>query len=137
MISGYAQNGQGTKAVQIFESMLKSSLAPDHISYVAVLSGCSHSGLVMEGKQDFDSMTKDQEDAKKMIDEMPMEACASAWGALAHVVPMNGGKLVLVANESLPRISGTRLIMDLVLHLLDLDMALLVLTVLLSFLLTV
>ncbi|KAF9601993.1 hypothetical protein IFM89_024539 [Coptis chinensis] len=112
MISGYAQNGQGTKAVQIFESMLKSGLAPDHISYVAVLSGCSHSGLVMEGKQYFDSMTKDHgisptsehfacmvdllgragllEDAKKMIDEMPMEACAGAWGALLSACRTHG-----------------------------------------------
>ncbi|KAF9604357.1 hypothetical protein IFM89_006364, partial [Coptis chinensis] len=86
MISGYAQNGQGTKAAAFFESMLKSSLAPDHISYVAVLSGCSHSGLVIEGKQYFDSMTKDQD----------LTHCAVKH--LFELDPKHSGSYVLLAN---------------------------------------
>ncbi|MCI54153.1 pentatricopeptide repeat-containing protein, partial [Trifolium medium] len=38
--------------------MLTTKCKPDHISYVSVLSGCSHMGLVDEGKHYFDSMTR-------------------------------------------------------------------------------
>ena len=39
--------------------MLEMKCSPDHISYVSVLSACSHAGLVTEGKQCFYSMTED------------------------------------------------------------------------------
>ncbi|KAL5539503.1 hypothetical protein UlMin_045990, partial [Ulmus minor] len=59
LMSGYAQNGQGRKVIEIFEDMLSMDCNPDHISYTSVLSGCSHSGLVTEGKHYFSSMNKD------------------------------------------------------------------------------
>ncbi|KAL9679680.1 hypothetical protein QQ045_017546 [Rhodiola kirilowii] len=58
MISGYARHGQGNKALQVFEQMKKSAQQPDHVTFVGVLSACSHVGLAEEGFQHFKSMTK-------------------------------------------------------------------------------
>lgn len=104
MMAGYAQNGKGKKVIEIFEDMLKMKCRPDHISFVALLSGCSHSGLVTEGKLYFNSMTKDfcmsprhehfacmvdllgrsglLEEAKSLIDGMPFKPTVDIWGAL-------------------------------------------------------
>ncbi|KAJ7948045.1 Pentatricopeptide repeat-containing protein [Quillaja saponaria] len=104
ILAGYAQHGQGWKVIEIFENMLKMDSIPDHISYVSVLSGCSHSGLVAEGKHYFNSMTKDfgisptcehfacmvdllgraglVDEAMKLIDGMPFKPNAAIWGAL-------------------------------------------------------
>lgn len=104
MMAAFAQNGLGNKAIETYEAMLRTECKPDHISYVAVLSGCSHMGLVVEGKNYFDSMTQvfgisptnehfacmvdllgragllDQ--AKNLIDGMPFKPNATVWGAL-------------------------------------------------------
>ena len=104
IMAGYAQNGHGKKVIEIFENMLKTDCKPDHISFVSVLSGCSHSGLINEGKHYFSSMTKDfgisptsehfacmvdllgraglLEEAKNLIDELPSRPNAAIWGAL-------------------------------------------------------
>ncbi|KAE8037377.1 hypothetical protein FH972_009966 [Carpinus fangiana] len=104
IMAGYAQNGQGRKVIDIFENMLKMKCSPDHISYVSVLSGCSHSGLITEGKHYFYSMTKDfgisptsehfacmvdllgraglLEEAKNLINGMPFKPNVAIWGAL-------------------------------------------------------
>ncbi|KAK9267908.1 hypothetical protein L1049_010345 [Liquidambar formosana] len=56
MIYGYAQNGRGDEAVRLYEDMIKSGQRPDGITFVAVLTACSHSGLVDEGIEIFNSM---------------------------------------------------------------------------------
>ncbi|KAL9685647.1 hypothetical protein QQ045_023098 [Rhodiola kirilowii] len=49
MIHGYAQNGHGDKAVSLYESMIQSDSKPDAITFVSVLTACSHAGLVDKG----------------------------------------------------------------------------------------
>lgn len=56
MIHGYAQNGFGEKAVELFEYMLTTKQKPDSVTFIAVLTGCSHSGLVDEAVTFFNSM---------------------------------------------------------------------------------
>ncbi|PIA36876.1 hypothetical protein AQUCO_03200086v1 [Aquilegia coerulea] len=56
MILGYGQHGLGEKALSMFQAMSKSDMSPDAITFVAVLSACSYSGLVDEGIQIFESM---------------------------------------------------------------------------------
>ncbi|KAJ4963344.1 hypothetical protein NE237_023283 [Protea cynaroides] len=112
MMTGYAHNGQGKKVIEIFEEMLKLDMAPDHISYIAILSGCSHSGLISEGQYYFDFMIKDHglcprsehfvcmidllgragflEQAKNLIDNMPIKPSASIWGALLGACRIHG-----------------------------------------------
>nr|GMD31916.1 pentatricopeptide repeat-containing protein At4g02750-like [Ipomoea batatas] len=59
MIMGYAQHGHGVAAMAMFHQMQKARFLPDRISFLGVLQGCSHSGLVNEGKQYFLAMQTD------------------------------------------------------------------------------
>ena len=59
LISGYAQHGQGHKALECFERMQTEGLSPDEITFVCVLSACSHSGLLNEAKIVFQNMTRE------------------------------------------------------------------------------
>ncbi|CAI9289880.1 unnamed protein product [Lactuca saligna] len=49
MISGYAQHGYGKKALEIFEEMRKENIKMDDITFIGVISACTHAGLVNEG----------------------------------------------------------------------------------------
>eukprot|EP01018_Ginkgo_biloba_P022802 Gb_33439 [translate_table: standard] len=57
MIVGYAQNGNGKYALQLFEQMQLAHFKPNHVTFIGVLTACSHTGLVDEGWHYFDSMT--------------------------------------------------------------------------------
>ncbi|KAM7264337.1 hypothetical protein ACFE04_002020 [Oxalis oulophora] len=57
MISGYARHGYGDRALKIFAEMNCSGPPPDHVTFVGVLSACSHVGLVDEGFRHFESMS--------------------------------------------------------------------------------
>lgn len=104
MIIGFAQNGYGNEALELFREMVDSGEKPDHITMIGVLSACGHAGLVDEGRHYFSSMTRDfgvaplrdhytcmvdllgragfLEEAKSMIEEMPMEPDSIIWGSL-------------------------------------------------------
>ncbi|KAL9670149.1 hypothetical protein QQ045_007700 [Rhodiola kirilowii] len=56
MILAYSNHGHGKDALHIFGQMLKFGIKPDEITFVAVLSACSHSGLVKKGQCIFNSM---------------------------------------------------------------------------------
>ncbi|KAG0537375.1 hypothetical protein BDA96_03G143800 [Sorghum bicolor] len=58
MITALQQHGHGMQAIDVFENMLENGIPPDHITFVSVLSSCSHSGLVEQGRKYFDSMTQ-------------------------------------------------------------------------------
>ncbi|XP_010531326.1 PREDICTED: pentatricopeptide repeat-containing protein At4g37170-like isoform X2 [Tarenaya hassleriana] len=54
MILGYAQNGKGLNALELFKIWKKEcDFRPDHVSFTAVLSACVHSGLVEKGLEYF------------------------------------------------------------------------------------
>ncbi|XP_042478171.1 pentatricopeptide repeat-containing protein At4g39530-like isoform X4 [Macadamia integrifolia] len=59
MISGYAHHGLGEEALVLFHRMTKVGLKPDGITFIGVLTACSHVGLVKEGLQYFESMQND------------------------------------------------------------------------------
>ncbi|KAL0403502.1 UNVERIFIED_CONTAM: Pentatricopeptide repeat-containing protein, chloroplastic, partial [Sesamum radiatum] len=56
MILGYGQHGMGEKAIRLFHSMREIGINPDAITFVAVLSACSYSGLINEGLEIFEQM---------------------------------------------------------------------------------
>ncbi|KAK6137908.1 LOW QUALITY PROTEIN: hypothetical protein DH2020_028366 [Rehmannia glutinosa] len=56
MILGYGQHGMGEKAIVLFNSMRECGINPDAITFVAVLSACSYTGLANEGLEIFESM---------------------------------------------------------------------------------
>eukprot|EP01018_Ginkgo_biloba_P030661 Gb_29995 [translate_table: standard] len=104
MIAGYGMNGHGEDALALFSQMQQAGLKPDHVTFVCVLSACSHSGLVDEGWQYFECMTQDYcitprmehyacmvdllgrvghlNEAHTLIKNMPFEPGNSVWGAL-------------------------------------------------------
>ncbi|KAI3899925.1 hypothetical protein MKW92_000478, partial [Papaver armeniacum] len=58
LISGYALNGYGKEAIKIFEEMEVKGLYPDQVTFVGVLSACSHAGLIDHGIKFFKLMTE-------------------------------------------------------------------------------
>lgn len=58
IIFGYSQHGQGEKSLNAFKLMLNEGEVPDEITFIGVLSSCSHMGLVEEGKRHYNLMRK-------------------------------------------------------------------------------
>jgi pentatricopeptide repeat protein len=63
VIAGLGRNGRGEDAVRAFRDMVETSrntkrseARPDAVTFVALLSACSHSGLVAEGRELFAEM---------------------------------------------------------------------------------
>ncbi|XP_024970900.1 pentatricopeptide repeat-containing protein At3g47530 isoform X1 [Cynara cardunculus var. scolymus] len=59
MISGFASNGRGREAISVFREMERTGIPPDEQTFTALLSGCSHSGLLDEGRLIFDRMQRE------------------------------------------------------------------------------
>lgn len=57
MIVGYGVHGRGNEAIQFFEKMLTAGVQPNSITFLGLLCGCSHQGLVEEGVNYFHQMT--------------------------------------------------------------------------------
>ncbi|XP_026413074.1 putative pentatricopeptide repeat-containing protein At2g01510 [Papaver somniferum] len=58
MIAAYARNGDGEATFKSFKELEKSGLQPDQVTFLSILSACSHCGLVTEGLQYFDCMSR-------------------------------------------------------------------------------
>nr|XP_043620075.1 putative pentatricopeptide repeat-containing protein At5g09950 [Erigeron canadensis] len=58
MISGYARHGHGDESLKIFKKMKLEGQLPDHVTFIGVLSACSHMGLVDQGFEHFNDMSK-------------------------------------------------------------------------------
>ncbi|EFJ09785.1 hypothetical protein SELMODRAFT_129287 [Selaginella moellendorffii] len=59
IVAGYAWNGHGQKSTEMFRAMELQGEIPDEISFVNVLTGCSHGGLLRRGWVYFQSMQRD------------------------------------------------------------------------------
>ncbi|XP_026449336.1 putative pentatricopeptide repeat-containing protein At1g17630 [Papaver somniferum] len=106
MIAGYGMHGLANEALATFREMVKLGSKPDVVTFVAVLSACSHAGLVTEGRKLFDQMssefmiTPDMEhyscivdllgragllqEANELTDKMTFEPDECVWGALLN-----------------------------------------------------
>ncbi|XP_057950094.1 pentatricopeptide repeat-containing protein At2g13600-like isoform X2 [Malania oleifera] len=49
IITGYAVHGLGSHALEIFHQMMGMGIQPNEVTFVSILTACSHSGLVEEG----------------------------------------------------------------------------------------
>ncbi|XP_057458218.1 pentatricopeptide repeat-containing protein At2g27610 [Lotus japonicus] len=61
MISGYAQNGQAKKALDVFEEMQNLNLDIDAVTFIGVITACTHAGLVDQGQYYFNVMINDHQ----------------------------------------------------------------------------
>eukprot|EP00257_Ricinus_communis_P021958 XP_015581556.1 pentatricopeptide repeat-containing protein At1g08070, chloroplastic [Ricinus communis] len=104
LIQGLANNGQGKRALEYYQLMRESNVEPNDVTFIGVLSACSHVGLVDEGREFFDSMSKEFsiqprmehygcmvdilgraaliEEAYLFIKKMPIPANAVIWRTL-------------------------------------------------------
>ncbi|KAL6569039.1 hypothetical protein OROGR_000764 [Orobanche gracilis] len=58
MIFGLSQNGFGLEAINLFEQMQVEGARPDDVTFVNILSACSHMGLVDKGREYFQLMSE-------------------------------------------------------------------------------
>lgn len=56
MIEGYGSHGLGIDALNLFHQMMSEAVIPNNVTFLSLLSACSHSGLVSEGCEIFYSM---------------------------------------------------------------------------------
>ncbi|KAF6140800.1 hypothetical protein GIB67_042213 [Kingdonia uniflora] len=104
MIGGLAYSGFANDAINLFMKMKDASVKPNDVTFVGVLTACTHAGLVELGYSLFDSMKMDHgiipkaehcacivdllckrgrlEEAYKFICKMEMEPNAVIWGTL-------------------------------------------------------
>lgn len=59
LISGYGLNGRVYEVLDSFHQMINEGIRPNQITFLAVLSACSHGGLVDKGWEYFSSMMRD------------------------------------------------------------------------------
>ncbi|KQK12722.1 pentatricopeptide repeat-containing protein At2g02980, chloroplastic [Brachypodium distachyon] len=111
MIVAYANHSYGREAISLFEEMKKQGIKPDDVTFLGVLYACSHSGLVSEGLQYFDSMREfglvpgikhygcvadllarsgQLDRAYEFIDELPIKPTAILWRTLLSACGSRG-----------------------------------------------
>jgi pentatricopeptide repeat protein len=56
LILGYGMQREGHLSLKLFDEMIANNIKVDHVTMVAVLSACSHSGLVTQGQLRFAEM---------------------------------------------------------------------------------
>ncbi|GAV84901.1 PPR domain-containing protein/PPR_2 domain-containing protein/DYW_deaminase domain-containing protein, partial [Cephalotus follicularis] len=84
MIFGYGIHGHGMEALSIFHDMLASGLKPDDVTFICLLSACSHSGLVMEGEFYFNAMSQEYNIIPRMDHYLCMADLLSRAGLLSQ-----------------------------------------------------
>ncbi|CAH2049783.1 unnamed protein product [Thlaspi arvense] len=50
MLGGYGHHGKAVEAMKVFDEILKNNLSPDKVTFISLLSACSHDGWVDKGK---------------------------------------------------------------------------------------
>ncbi|KAL4356321.1 hypothetical protein AHAS_Ahas09G0075000 [Arachis hypogaea] len=112
MISGHGIHGQPTNAVKLFNRMENEGFRPNEVTFLAVLSACSHGGLVIEGMEIFKSMVCKYafspqvehygslidllgragmlHEAHKLIESLPIKGDATAWRTLLSACRVYG-----------------------------------------------
>ncbi|GKU86499.1 hypothetical protein SLEP1_g1015 [Rubroshorea leprosula] len=56
MINANGMHGRGRAAIDLFNKMEEEKIIPDHVTFLALLYACSHSGLTNEGRRVFELM---------------------------------------------------------------------------------
>ncbi|CAN6442962.1 unnamed protein product [Victoria cruziana] len=115
-IAGHAVHGYGSYAIRLFEELRKSSVEPDEISFIGVLSACSHAGLIDEGRYYFNLMTVQYglepkvqhygclvdllsrsgrvEEASVLVKNMPVKPNDVVWRALLGACKTHGNVVI-------------------------------------------
>ncbi|CAH8354337.1 unnamed protein product [Eruca vesicaria subsp. sativa] len=120
MIAGYALNGIFHQALELFNEMIDLDYKPNHITFLAVLQACAHSGSLEKGWEYFLTMKElykinpglehyscmvdllgrkgKLEEALELIRNMSCKPDAGIWGALLSACKIH--RNVKVAEEA-------------------------------------
>ncbi|URE44839.1 phospho-2-dehydro-3-deoxyheptonate aldolase [Musa troglodytarum] len=138
MISGYGIHGYAREAIDVFGEMEKMGVRPNDATFLAILSACSHSGMVTEGKELFDKMkiysisptlkhyacmvdllgrSGHLSEAEAMVLKMPVKPDGGIWGALLGACKIHddvamGERVARKALESEPENDGYYILMS-------------------------
>ncbi|KAI6674697.1 hypothetical protein NL676_002603 [Syzygium grande] len=104
MITGFAAHGHAEEALGLFHQIESTRFRPDKVTFLGVLSACSHAGLLSEGQEYFKDMERKfgiapqiehyacmvdlygrdglLKEAYELITTMPMVPNEATWGAL-------------------------------------------------------
>lgn len=103
MLVGYSKHGMGKEVVELFSTMrTENKVKPDNVTFLSVLSGCSHGGMEERGLKFFDEMESSLEpeiehygcivdmlgrsgrleEALEFVKKMPLEPTSAIWGSL-------------------------------------------------------
>ncbi len=112
ILGGCAMNGHGKEALKHFEQMCEEGVQPDDITFICLLSACSHAGLVDEGMRCYATMVTDYmisaklehytcmvnlfchaghlQEAENMVMAMPCKPHVPAWMTLLGACRIHG-----------------------------------------------
>ncbi|KAJ8641126.1 hypothetical protein MRB53_017820 [Persea americana] len=113
MIVGFAMHGQAERAIRLFTEMVSATaIKPNGVTFIGVLTACSHAGMVDEGRHYFEIMNNTYgvtpsadhyacmvdllgraghiEEAHGLIRSMPTEPHGGVWGALLGACRIHG-----------------------------------------------
>ncbi|RRT39846.1 hypothetical protein B296_00026064 [Ensete ventricosum] len=138
MISGYGIHGYAREAIEVFREMEKMGVRPNDATFLAILSACSHAGMVNEGKELFDKMktysisptlkhyacmvdllgrSGHLSEAEAMVLKMPVKPDGGIWGTLLGACKIHddvamGERVARKAFESEPENDGYYILMS-------------------------
>lgn len=114
LVSVFAQHGLGKGAIETFDRMIHKGVKPDAVTFVSLLTACSHAGLAEEGLKYFHSMEKTYgvvpreehyscvidllgragklKKAEEFINNMPIEPNAFGWCSFLGACRIHGDK---------------------------------------------
>lgn len=107
MIMGFSHHGLAREALKIFDAMLESRIHPNSVSFLGILSACSHAGHISKALEIFKSMRDvfriepglehyvsvinllgragRVTEAEEFVTSLPFEPDRAIWGALLGV----------------------------------------------------
>ncbi|XP_031092424.1 pentatricopeptide repeat-containing protein At3g53360, mitochondrial [Ipomoea triloba] len=95
LIVGYAQFGYGEEALKLFGEMRNLGVKPSQVTFVGVLTACSHFGLVKEGWQMFQQMEMEhgivptREHCSCVVDMFARAGCIDEAEAFINQMPFD------------------------------------------------
>ncbi|XP_021764344.1 pentatricopeptide repeat-containing protein At3g63370, chloroplastic [Chenopodium quinoa] len=114
MIHASGMHGRGKEATELFNRMEMENIQPDHVTFLALLYACSHSGMIDEGKKYLDIMKDNYKlepwpehyacvvdllgranrlkEAYQFVKSMPVEPGAVVWCALLGACHVHSNK---------------------------------------------
>ncbi|RWW66191.1 hypothetical protein BHE74_00026452 [Ensete ventricosum] len=112
LMAGFASHGLGFEALELFHRMEREHVKPNDVTFLAVLSACSHVGLTDLGRWYFDHMYSKYmikpriqhygcmidllgragclREARDLVRRMPFEPNGAIWGALLAAARSHG-----------------------------------------------